>query len=355
MGHRRRFGHDRSVTASGRVTVLPVRDGGELRRFLDVPYQLHREESRWVPPLRSDLVARVRVRRNPFWKRADGLLLLARRGSALVGRISVHRDLADGADRRTAFWGWFDAADAEAAAALLESARAWGREVGASSMVGPASFHALDEAGLLVEGREEAASFLSPWHPAAYEGMVIDAGLVEDGELVTLRLPVPAGAPVTRPARLRDVGQVVADRTGDLPGLVAGHPAAWALTVAEVRARFARWRPAMDARLCVLSDAGVAVAIPDLTEVLVRIREGSGPGAVARALRAARREPAGAAVAFLAGDPGPLLRGLVEAAGGAGYRHLDVTVAVTAAAAVDAVAAGGGRPQRRYRCFRMTP
>lgn len=340
----------------GRLTVLPVRDAGELRRFLDVPYQLHHDEPRWVPPLRSDLVARVRRRRNPFWKRAEGQFFLARRGSAMVGRISVHRDIAEGADRRTALWGWFDAADADASGALLETARGWAREAGATSVVGPSSFHALDEAGLLVEGHSEDASFLSPWHPPAYERMVCDAGLVASGDLVVYRLPVQAGSPPSRhPMRLRDVEGVVLDRAGDLPGVVAGHPAAWALTTDEVRARFARLAPTMDPGLCVVGDAGVAVAVPDLNEVLVRIREGRGPSAVARALRAGRETRAGAAVAFLAGDARALLPALVEAASGSGYRHLDVTVAVAATAAVDAAVACGGRPTRRYRSFRMTP
>lgn len=334
------------------LTVLPVRDASEVRRFLDVGYRLYRDEARWIPPVRSDLHARVRMRRNPFWKRADGRMFIARRGHSMVGRVTVHLDATGAVDRATALFGFFEADDdKDVVRALLDAARRWAAAEGVERLLGPASFTALEEAGVLVEGHDTPASFLSPWQPAFYERLLRREGLEADGLLEVVRLPVGNGRRrVDAAERVRAVGRAVVARAGELDTPVHGHPALWPPTVEEVEARFRRLRPYLDRRVLVSGPAGVAAAVPDLNEVLVRLRGSLGPAAAARMLRDARRDRRGLGVAFLAGDPDQLLEELLARARGAGYEHVEVTVrpGTATATAADRL---GGRVIRRYRTF----
>lgn len=204
--------------------MLPVRDRSEVRRFVDVAYHVHHGEPRWVPPLRSDATARVRLRRNPFWRRADGRLFIARRGQRMVGRISVHLDAVEEADRSVASFGFFECEDdAATARALIDAARAFASAEGAGAMVGPASFTPLEEVGALVDGFDEPASFLSPWHPPHYRRLLEDSGGRLEDELVTWQVPLgdlPLGdldgeGEEVAPARVSAVEGSAARRSGE--------------------------------------------------------------------------------------------------------------------------------------------
>lgn len=273
----------------------------------------------------------------------------------MVGRISVQVDAAEEADRSTALWGWFECDDDPLVArALFSAAASWAVEEGASQMLGPASFTALEEVGLLVEGYDEPASFLSPWHPPRYAELVEGCGGVGDGELATLRVDLGAdGRSVNATPSLRSVERALLERAGSLLAPVGGHPAGWDPTLAEVRARFRRLRPATERTLAVVGDAGVALAVRDLNEVLGRLREKLGPRGAIRLLAAARRARQGAVLAFLGGDPGRLLAPLAASAAGAGYRHLEATVGSRAAPVLGALEELGAQEVRRYRTYRM--
>lgn len=337
--------------------MLPVRDAGELRRFLDVPYQLHMDEPRWLPPLRSDLHARLRFRRNPFWKRADGALFLARRGGRQVGRISVHMDSAIGATRDSALFGWFESEpDSNVVEALLGAATKWARDEGVRALVGPASFTAYDgDVGVLVDGYDQPASHLSPWHPPEYAALLESYGLEPASDLAVARLSADPGGAATPPPPARAVERAVLAHAGELDLPFRGHPAAWLPTVPELRHLLGRVRPLTERSLGVAGEGGVALAVRDLAPVLALLKGRLGLKGTARVLSEARRRREGAAVALLATDDAPqTLSHLVAAAGAGGYGHIEITAADTAADVHGAVAALGGTVVRRYRTYRMS-
>ena len=53
---------------------------------------LNRRDPNWVPPLRVRWIELLTPGKNPFFDHADVQLFLARRGGAVVGRISAHID-----------------------------------------------------------------------------------------------------------------------------------------------------------------------------------------------------------------------------------------------------------------------
>lgn len=369
------------------VTLHPVTDRSGLRRFLDVDQHVHAGVAGWVPPLRSEVEARLRFRRNPLWRRADGRLLVARRGREMVGRIAAAVDRSDDPDRTTAVWGWFACADDPAAAApLLDAAAQWCRDQGAERMVGPVSLTPWEEVGLLVEAHDEPPVFPSPWHPPWAAKLVEEAGCrpVAEAEALRFRLrsgdlePAGGGEAATgtgggggggggdgggqRP-RLRsgELERALLSRAGEVLVALDGLPLSWRPTVAEVRARYRRLRPLVDPALAVEgdteSDAGgfVAVAVPDANEIMAELRGRVGPAAAARVLARARRTRQRASVAFLAAPTGDgaarAVADLRRRAAARGFGALEVTVATSASGLQSALAAAGAEPTRRYRLY----
>lgn len=179
-----------------RVTVEAVESKAQLRRFADIPFLLHGGDDRWSPGVRAFESWRLDARRHPYFDRADAAFLLARRAGRPAGRIAAHlrrRGDIDG------WFGFFDAPDdAAVTAALVEAARAWVDEQGATSMTGPVSWEPDEEFGVPVAGTEHRGLTGRPWRPDWYARRLADAGLAPGEERRTYRLPT-GGAGVEPP------------------------------------------------------------------------------------------------------------------------------------------------------------
>jgi hypothetical protein len=151
------------------LAVTPVRSARDLRRFVDVPWQLFDMDRhpQWVPPLRI-AVRDALDRRHPFWRAADRELFLAVRDGRVVGRVAAIENRAHNEfhqDRR-GFFGFFEVADdPAAAAALLDAAGDWLAGRGLTSMQGPMNPSTNYECGLLVDGYEHHPMFMTAWNP----------------------------------------------------------------------------------------------------------------------------------------------------------------------------------------------
>src|SRR4051794_18618162 len=132
----------------GNVTIRPVRNRRELKRFVKVPFRLHRDQPQWIAPLIFERMEFLNREKNPYFEHAEVELFLAERDGEAVGRISAqvdHRwdEFQGGSD---AMFGFFESAnDREVAAALLDAASEWVREKGRSRILGPMDFTTNDE------------------------------------------------------------------------------------------------------------------------------------------------------------------------------------------------------------------
>ncbi len=261
------------------VTVEEVHGRVAFRRFVELPYALHRREPRWAPTLAAVERWRLDPARNPFFERGDAIYLLARRGGRVAGRITAHVADRDGSER-----GWFGFYcvddDGAVAAALVDRARDWVRERGATTITGPVSFTVDDEAGVLAEGFEVSGLTGRPWHPPWSAAHLEAAGLHPDTDRPTWRLDAARTAAGTSPPRAG----------GPLPPH-AGRYADPALVV----------------------HGGSVAAVPDVSGPLR-----DGPLALARAVR--RHAITVCTVVRVAGDPAEAVPSLCAAADGAGYR-----------------------------------
>jgi GNAT superfamily N-acetyltransferase len=175
------------------VTIRPVRTRRELKRFVKVPFRLHRESPEWVAPLIFERMQFLNRGKNPYFEHAEAEYFIAERDGEPVGRITAQIDqrwdeYQGGSD---GMFGFFETVDDPAvAAALLEAAEDWLRSRGRRRALGPMDFTTNDEVGILIEGYDIRPMILQPWHPPFYRELVEGLGYGKAMDLLMWHLAI---------------------------------------------------------------------------------------------------------------------------------------------------------------------
>ncbi|WP_245942001.1 N-acetyltransferase [Sphingomonas gilva] len=179
------------------VTIHTVLSKADRKAFIELAYTLNRGDPNWVPPLRSEAAGMIDPAKNGWFSHAEAELFLARRGKELVGRISAHVDrLAleqprkQGMGPGTGFFGLFEAADADAAAALIAHAENALRAKGMTRALGPVSLSIWEEPGLLTKGYDHPPTVMMGHHKPEYRGWIEAAGYAPAKQLMTYELDI---------------------------------------------------------------------------------------------------------------------------------------------------------------------
>jgi len=174
------------------VTVARVRGARDLRAFVDLPFRLH-SGTPWIPPLRLERYLFLSRRLNPYFTHGEAEYFLARRGGRVVGRITAQIDHAFNRFHGVR-WGMFGFLELEEDQAvmdgLLDAAAGWLSARGCERMLGPMDFQMNDESGVLIEGFEHEPMIRQPWHPPYYQRLCEAAGLTKAMDLYSWRLEI---------------------------------------------------------------------------------------------------------------------------------------------------------------------
>jgi len=280
------------LIAAAAIDVRPVGGRRDFRRFIDYAYQRNSDDPHWVPPLRIAERERLTPRKNPFFAHADVELLLAFRDGRLVGRIAAIDDRLHNethGDNLAAF-GFFEAADALAAKALLDRVESWARARGRAAVRGPLNPSLNDSAGLLIEGFDTDPMVMMPHNPPEYAEHIEAAGYRKIKDLYAwlyeIGRPIePAFAKMA--ARVQREHHIVvrpfdlsefARETGRLREIYCG---AWDRnwgfvppTDDEFRRMAKEMKPILDPRCAICAEidgrpVACAVAVPDINQALV--------------------------------------------------------------------------------------
>lgn len=160
------------------VQVRPVTTPAEFKSFFEFPWVLYKDDPNWVPPLLSMRRELLDKEENPSWQYLEGEYFAAWRGDEIVGTITafVNHRHNEYQNENIGWFGTFEVRDdAEAAAALLNTAADWVKGRGYSAIRGPQSFTQHDECGLLVQGFTRPVLLL-PYNPPYYRDFIEAAG-----------------------------------------------------------------------------------------------------------------------------------------------------------------------------------
>jgi hypothetical protein len=142
-------------TQRDRVDVVPVDGSAGLGAFVDLAFNLNRDDPNWVPPLRLERRRALDPRFNPYFQHAKARYWVAMRNGRPVGRISaqIDRHWLDRHHDATGHFGFLEAEDDVAVVrALLATAELWLTSAGLRRALGPFNLSINEECGLLVDG-----------------------------------------------------------------------------------------------------------------------------------------------------------------------------------------------------------
>jgi GNAT superfamily N-acetyltransferase len=157
------------------LSVVPVRSGRERRQFLDLPWQIYRDDPHWMPPLRMTVKELTGFSRHPFHEHNQVQTFLAHRDGQVIGRIAaiVNQAHIDRYQDRRGFFGFFECIDDQPVAnALFDAARAWLADREIHDIRGPTNPSLNYECGLLVEGFDSPPFFMMTHNPQYYGRLI---------------------------------------------------------------------------------------------------------------------------------------------------------------------------------------
>ncbi len=168
------------------MEIRKVTTRADLRQFINLPYQLYKDDPIWVPPLRSEQWGQFDPKKNPMLDHCEYDLFLLVDGSQVIGRISAFIDnlAVEHWGEKIGLFGSYECIDnPRAAELLLGTARDWLHQHGMTHMRGPWSF-ASQEWGLVLEGFEPPPVILAPYNPPYYNDHLIAFGFQKIKDLI---------------------------------------------------------------------------------------------------------------------------------------------------------------------------
>ncbi|REK26473.1 MAG: N-acetyltransferase [Planctomycetota bacterium] len=161
------------------VEIQPVSTRAQQKQFLDLPWQLYRDDPLWIPPLRTNQKELVGFKKHPFYERNEVQAFIAVRGCETVGRVAaiVNHGHNERHQEQRGFFGFFESIDDQAVAdGLFAAARTWLRERGMETVRGPVNPSLNYECGLLIDGFDESPCFMMTYNPPFYGRLIEGAG-----------------------------------------------------------------------------------------------------------------------------------------------------------------------------------
>ena len=174
------------------LEIRPVESKADRKAFVDLAWDVYRDDPAWVPPLKDEVHGLITAGKNPWFEHARAKLWLAERGGRVVARISAQVDelVQVHMGQGTGQWGMFESLEAEAATALIATAEDWLRNQGMTRALGPISLSIWDEPGLEIKGFDQPPTAMMPHHRPEYQSWIEAAGYEKAKDLLTYEVDI---------------------------------------------------------------------------------------------------------------------------------------------------------------------
>jgi hypothetical protein len=188
----------------------------QVKRFVELPYQLYKDCLQWVAPLFVDAYLLLNRRKHPFFGHSEADFFLAVRDGNVVGRICAanNKPFNEYHKTRKAQFYTFEALnDLEVARCLFDTVDNWAKVRGLDTVIGPKGLSPFDGYGILVEGFEHRQMMtMMNYNYDYYPGLVEALGFEKEVDFVSCYLPADS---FKIPERVEKIARRVMER-GDL-------------------------------------------------------------------------------------------------------------------------------------------
>ena len=196
------------------MNIYSVSTKSDLKRFVDLPYKLYKNDPVWVPPLLDEQFSQFDKKRNPMLDHCENALFILEENKKSIGRIAafIDRLALETWKEPIGLFGYYECiADIKASAMLFETAASWLRGMGMTKMRGPWSFVS-QEWGLVVEGFSPSPVVMAPYNPPYYVDHLLSFSFEKIKDLLVYYMSVKEG--YTIPERIMTLTDDVRKRYG---------------------------------------------------------------------------------------------------------------------------------------------
>lgn len=173
------------------IEIKEVISDKEHKDFVDVQFNIYKNNNYWVPPIKKDEIKALKPAFNPAFRFCDTKFWIALKDGKCVGRVGAivnklyNEKLNEKIGRftRTEFIN-----DDEVVNALFSVAEKWLKDKGMVEIQGPLGFTNLDHQGMLVEGFEHLPSVASEYHLPYYQEQLVRLGFEKKIDWIEFRL-----------------------------------------------------------------------------------------------------------------------------------------------------------------------
>ena len=180
------------------LTISPVTSRRDLRRFIYLPEEIHRDHPRWMPPLYWDEWQYYNPKKNLAFRYSDATMALAWQDGACVGRVMgiINHRHNEKMGERTGRFSCLESPDDQAVChALLGYVEDWARGKGMTKIVGPMGFSDQDPEGFMIEGFDQEPTIVTYYNFAFIPRLLEAEGYAKEVDYFVYRVPMLNGVP----------------------------------------------------------------------------------------------------------------------------------------------------------------
>lgn len=282
------------------ISIIPVTEKKLLGKFIDFPHKLYENDKNYVPELfiaQRDLLT---PGKHPFHEHSVIKMFLAYDDKTIKGRIAAILNNNHNKFNNTSegFFGFFDCEnDKESSAELFKTATDWLKEKGVTKIIGPVNPSTNEPCGLLIDGFDKPPIAMMTYNKPYYAELTEAAGFGKNVDLLAYYLetkttderPVKLHQALTeRLAKKNIVIRTInmKDFKNEVVKLKEVYNKAWdknmgfvPMTDAEFKYLAKDLKMILDPGFCLIAEhegkvVGFALAIPDINQILIRIKKG---------------------------------------------------------------------------------
>ena len=283
--------------------IIFVESAKQLKQFIDFPHDLYKDDPCYVPELfiaQRDLLT---PGKHPFHENGEIKKMLAVNDDGkVVGRIAAvinktHNQFNNCDD---GFFGFFDCIDDErVAGSLLSAAEKWLKEKGVTGKIlGPVNPSTNETCGLLVEGYNSAPKVMMTYNKPYYQTFIEKAGFKKQTDILAYLFDM-SNYVDTRVRKLQEMMQDklsrrnikirqinLKDFKNEASKIKEVYNSAWdknlgfsPMTDNEFAYTAKDMKMILDPSFCLVAEhgdkiVGFALALPNLNEVLIKVKRG---------------------------------------------------------------------------------
>jgi len=176
------------------IEIVEVKNKKLLKKWVDFPNKLYKNEKAYVPFLMTDEIDTFTVGKNPAYDFCETKLYLAYKEGKIAGRIAglINHAANEKWNTKAIRFTRFDFVDDyEVSKALFDKVVEWGKSQGFNKVMGPIGFTDMDHEGMLVEGFDELNMSITFYNFPYYLEHMTKLGLSKEVDWVEYQLTVP--------------------------------------------------------------------------------------------------------------------------------------------------------------------